>query len=106
MEKEVLDFYRDIGGTKRDNLRKIDIADMWKGKQLSVEHCNNLTAKVTEKEIFYVVKSINDLTAPSIDGFGAKLFKVTWPIIKRDIQDVVWDFFRLVGCIRLLIILW
>ncbi|XP_058733606.1 uncharacterized protein LOC131605244 [Vicia villosa] len=54
----------------------------------------SLIAYVTEKEMFDALSSINDLTSPGIDGYGARFLKVAWPIIKEDIKAVVWDFFN------------
>lgn len=74
-------------------MRKIDITVTRKGKQLVDEQCLSLTTRVTETEIFEALNSINDLTAPGIDGYGARFFKITWSIIKKDIIAAVMNFF-------------
>jgi hypothetical protein len=40
------------------------------------------------------MKSIGDLKAPGLDGYGAKFFKTTWNIIKKDVIAAVMEFFN------------
>lgn len=66
---------------------------MRKGKELTIEQCNFLICPVTEQEICDALKNMSDITAPGVDGYGSKLFKCTWSIIKKDIIVYVHDFF-------------
>lgn len=46
------------------------------------------------EEIEAALKSIGDLKAPGVDGFGAKFFKAAWCTVKNDVTRTVLDFFR------------
>ncbi|XP_058759182.1 uncharacterized protein LOC131632454 [Vicia villosa] len=92
--KEVTEFYRALVGKPASGLNKIDLEIMREGKQLQRDQCASLTALVTEGEIHKVLKKMSDLTAPGIDGYGAKFFKSSWNIIKIDLCMAVKDFFE------------
>lgn len=47
----------------------------FKGPQLSMEQCRQLTMPVIDVQILLALKGIKDITVPGVDGYGAKLFK-------------------------------
>jgi hypothetical protein len=49
---------------------------------------------IREDEVYSALKSIGDLKAPGLDGYGAKFFKVSWGIVKEDVLAAVMEFFR------------
>lgn len=63
------------------------------GPQLNYDQCQMLTATVTEEAVVKELKGINDMTAPGVDDFGAKFFKVSCHIIKVDIMAAIQEFF-------------
>lgn len=46
------------------------------------------------KIVTSALKGISDNTAPGIDGYGAKFFKSTWDIIKKDTLNAIREFFE------------
>jgi hypothetical protein len=93
IEQEVLQLYGNLMGRADDNLRGIDIVAMRTGPQISSDQRELLITPITEGEIYTALKSIGDLKAPGLDGYGAHFFKSTWSIIKTDFLAAVWEFF-------------
>jgi hypothetical protein len=93
IEQEVLQLYGNLMGKVDDNLRGIYIVAMRTGPQISSDHRELLITPITEGEIYTALKSIGDLKAPGLDGYGAHFFKSTWSIIKKDFLAAVWEFF-------------
>ncbi|CAK8560470.1 unnamed protein product [Lathyrus sativus] len=85
IEKEVLEFYSQLMGKQDNNLKHIDIKAMRIENQLNMEQRENLIRSVSKQEIIKALKCMGDLKAPGIDGYGARLFKSSWPIIKEDV---------------------
>lgn len=48
---------------------------------------------MNEMKIEAALRSIGDLKAPGIDGYGVKFFKKSWNIIGKDVIKVVQEFF-------------
>lgn len=94
METIVVDFYRDLVGKTAHQLKGINIVDMRKGAQLTDIQKQELISPVTEKEIKDALFSIDDNTAPGIDGYGSKFFKTYWEIVKKDVCEAVWEFYN------------
>lgn len=92
-ETKNLNFYGNLVGSAANNLRGVNIVAIRQGNRLTPEHITYFIAPMTEEKIVKALKGISDLTAPGIDGYGAKFFKVTWDITKKDIINVVMDFF-------------
>lgn len=69
--------------------QNIDIEVLRDGKQVSGDHCRMLTTKVTEEEVNNALKKISDITAPGIDGYGAKFYKACWHIIRKDSMEAI-----------------
>ncbi|CAK8540590.1 unnamed protein product [Lathyrus sativus] len=59
-----------------------------------MEHRVMLVKPITIIEIEKALKSIGDLKAPGIDGFGVKKFKASWNLVKDDVIKVVMDLFE------------
>jgi hypothetical protein len=93
IEQEVLQLYGNLMGKADDNLRGIDIVAMRTGPQIPSDQRELLITPITEGEIYTSLKSIGDLKAPGLDGYGAHFFKSTWSIIKTDFLAAVWEFF-------------
>ncbi|KAL5184132.1 Transposon TX1 uncharacterized protein [Glycine soja] len=94
IHNEVMEFYRKLMGSTASNLRHIDIQAMRDGKQITFDQGTFLTATVTEAEIVKALQGIGDLKAPGIDGYGAKFFKNSWHIVKKDFIAAVNEFFE------------
>ncbi|PNY02575.1 hypothetical protein L195_g025887 [Trifolium pratense] len=93
IEQEVLSLYGNLMGKADTNLEGIDIVAMRDGPQITNDQKELLLAPIMEDEILRALKSIGDLKAPGMDGFGAKFFKSTWSIIKNDVIAAVMEFF-------------
>ncbi|CAJ2661953.1 unnamed protein product [Trifolium pratense] len=93
IEHEVLNLYGNLMGKAEDNLDGIDIVAMREGPQITNEQREFLVAPILEDEIFRALKSIGDLKAPGLDGFGANFFKTAWSIVKKDVIAAVMEFF-------------
>ena len=94
IHNEVMEFYRKLMGSTASNLRHIDIQAMRDGKQITFDQGAFLTATVTEAEIVKALQGIGDLKALGIDGYGAKFFKNSWHIVKKDFIAAVNEFFE------------
>lgn len=94
IEREVFDFYGKIMGMDEPTLDGVDIVSMRRGNGLNMGKMTMLIRPVSDNEIEYALKSIRDLKAPGVDGFGSKFFKSSWGIIKHDVLNVVKSFFR------------
>jgi hypothetical protein len=93
IEQEVLHLYGNLMGKAETNLIGIDIVAMRDGPQITNDQREFLVAPVREDEILRALKSIGDLKAPGLDGFGANFFKVTWSTIKKDVIAAILEFF-------------
>lgn len=94
IEDEIMRFYGDLMGREEPNLDSVDINIMRKGCQLNFDQRKYLIGRITDEEIDKALKSIGDLKAPGIDGYGAKFFKDAWSIIKSDFTDAIREFFE------------
>jgi hypothetical protein len=94
IEHEVLSLYGSLMGRADSNLMGIDIMAMRAGPQFSTDQREMLVAPIQENEIYQALHCIGDLKAPGLDGYGAKFFKATWSIIKKDVIAAVMEFFR------------
>ncbi|CAK8572899.1 unnamed protein product [Lathyrus sativus] len=93
IHKEVIDFYGNIMGKVSSNLKHVNIEVMRSGRQLNMERREYLVGKVTDEEIVKALQRIGDLEAPKIDGYGVKLFKTSWHIIKSDVTAAIQESF-------------
>ncbi|KAL5134431.1 Transposon TX1 uncharacterized protein [Glycine soja] len=94
IHNEVMEFYRKLMGSTASNLRHIDIQAMRDDKQITFDQGAFLTATITEVEIVKALQGIGDLKAPGIDGYGAKFFKNSWHIVKKDFIAAMNEFFE------------
>lgn len=53
-----------------------------------------LGSPALECEVEQALKSIGDLKAPGIDGYGSKFFKQSWKVVKIDVMDIMRNFFE------------
>lgn len=84
IENEILEYYGEL----------IDIVSMREGAQWTMEQRNNLIVLVNEKEILKTLNGIGDLKVFGIYGFGAKIFKASWNMIKDDRIATILEFFN------------
>ena len=94
ISNEVLNFYGKLLGETHEKLKSVDIVAIRNGKQLDRIQRAELVKMVEIEEIEAALKSIGDLKAPGVDGYGAKFFKATWCTVKNDVTRTVLDFFR------------
>jgi hypothetical protein len=94
IEMEVLHLYGNLMGRAETSLMGIDITAMRAGPQVPIDQRNLLIAPIQENEIYQALRSIGDLKAPGLDGYGASFFKATWSITKPDIIAAVLEFFQ------------
>lgn len=94
ISNEVLNFYGKLLGETHEKLKSVDIVAIRNGKQLDRIQRAELVKMVDIEEIEVALKSIGDLKAPGVDGFGAKFFKAAWCTVKNDVTRTVLDFFR------------
>jgi hypothetical protein len=80
-------------GRADTNLLGIDIVAMRAGPQFTNDQREMLVAPIQENEIYQALHCIGDLKAPGLDGYGAKFFKATWNIVKKDVIAAVMEFF-------------
>ncbi|XP_058766883.1 uncharacterized protein LOC131640502 [Vicia villosa] len=86
IEQEITEFYGNLMGAESPKLAQIDIESMRKSKQLSWDQREFLQRKVTMQEIDKALKGIGDKKSQGIDGYGARLYKSSWHIIKDDVS--------------------
>ncbi|XP_058741550.1 uncharacterized protein LOC131613927 [Vicia villosa] len=72
---------------------QVDICSLREGAQLNREQQESLTVPVTEAEIWKAINGMGDNKAPGVDGYNAKFYKSSWTVIKKDVVNVVQDFF-------------
>lgn len=89
IENEVMNFYGDLVGSADNTMDDIDIVAMRQGPQLTLD----LISHVTEVEIKKALADTGHSKSPSLDGYGAKIFKTTWSIVKKEVIEVVMEFF-------------
>lgn len=77
----------------------IDIAVM-RVPHLSIDDVATLTQPVQISEIDTAIKNIDDNKAPGLDGFNAKFFKTTWPVVKHGVYAAVLEFFSTSNLLR------
>ncbi|KAH1189577.1 Transposon TX1 uncharacterized protein [Glycine max] len=94
ISNEVLNFYGKLLGETHEKLKSVDIVAIRNGKQLDRIQRAELVKMVEIEEIEAALKSIGDLKAPGVDGFGAKFFKAMWCTVKNDVTRTVLDFFK------------
>lgn len=94
ISNEVLNFYGKLLGETHEKLKSVDIVAIRNAKQLDRIQRAELVKMVDIEEIEVALKSIGDLKAPGVDGFGAKFFKAAWCTVKNDVTRTVLDFFR------------
>jgi hypothetical protein len=93
IEQEVLGLYGKLMGKADTNLMGIDIVAMRAGPQFTGDQREMLVSPIQEDEIYTALKSIGDLKAPGLDGYGAMFFKSSWNIVKYDVVAAVREFF-------------
>lgn len=71
-EKEVLRFYGSLVGTDNITIEGVDINHLRQGKQMNMEQRQMVGKLIKTEEIEGALKSIGNLKAPGVDGFGAK----------------------------------
>lgn len=91
---EVLEFYGKLMGNAKLHMEDIDIVAMRDGKQLIMDQRSMLIGPISIQKIKTALKSIINVKAPGVDGFGSKKFKKSWSIIKHDVTAAVMDFFN------------
>ncbi|XP_058777111.1 uncharacterized protein LOC131651466 [Vicia villosa] len=93
IEREVLDFYGKLMGYREQSLDCVDIGALRRGSQLNRDQKILLEGKVTEDDIYIALKGIDDNSAPGLDGYTAKKFKVSWNTIKVDVIAAIHEYF-------------
>lgn len=94
IEKEILQFYKSLMGSRKDCLPSIDINVMRKGPRLELIKQRELCEIVTQEEIKDALFDIADDKAPGIDGYNACFYRKTWTIVREDIYSAVHEFFH------------
>ncbi|CAK8543759.1 unnamed protein product [Lathyrus sativus] len=94
IEDEVIKFYSNLMGKDAETINHIDIKAMRMGKQLDINQREYLTIPISENDITKALKGIGDLKAPGLGGYGAKIFKASWSIIKADVIATVKEYFE------------
>ncbi|GKC90122.1 hypothetical protein Tco_1150771 [Tanacetum coccineum] len=69
-----------------------DNGDMFINK-LSKEEANGMIHQVTDLEIKQAMFDIDNDKAPSPDGFTSCFLKMAWPIVGKDVNDAIKEFF-------------
>lgn len=95
IQKEIVEFYKNLMGTSSQTLPVVNLITMKKGKILSYAQGLELSRDVTSEEIIEALKSIKDDKAPDIDGYNAHFYKKTWYTIKHDLIADVKEFFNI-----------
>lgn len=91
---EVERFYKSLLGFAAGTLPHVDLAAVRKGPILSGADQEFLLQPVLHADIDEAIKAINPDKAPGLDGFNACFFQKTWSIVKDDIYDAVFEFFK------------
>lgn len=89
----IVAFYKKLLGMK-DDLYVLDPRIVERGPLVQRHEALDLIRGVTRAEIDCVMFSINNDKAQGIYGFNAKFFKLQWDIIKEEIDEAIFDFFR------------
>lgn len=89
-----MSFYASLVGSATTSIKGIGIEAMRQGKQVSPDQRAHLIRYVSKDEIFAALKGINDNYTPGVDGYGAQNFNATWNVTKKEVIDVVQDFFE------------
>lgn len=93
IENEITEFFRNLAGTANDRQQGIYIVAMRQGNKITLEQSALLIKHVTQEKIKEALKDIEDLKAPGLDGYGAKLFKLSWSVVNKDVIATINEFF-------------
>lgn len=93
IEEEIIKFYDGLVGSAATRLKSINIVAMRNGKQLLMKPRQNPIAPMNVEDIFQAFRSIDDLTASGVDGYGVQFFKATWCTTKTNVVQAIHDFF-------------
>ncbi|XP_019232866.1 PREDICTED: uncharacterized protein LOC109213514 [Nicotiana attenuata] len=89
IEKEIVDFYKELLGSSATALPAIHPRVMKEGKMLNRKQQLKLIEPVREEEVYNALKNIDDLKAPGCDRFNLFFFKKSWGIIGKEITKAV-----------------
>ncbi|CAK8577867.1 unnamed protein product [Lathyrus sativus] len=94
ISQEVTEFYISLMGKSSNELNHVDIEALRRENQLNIEQKEILVSPITVIEMEEALQGIGDLKSPGGDGYGSKIFKTYWHIIRLDVVDAVMEFFE------------
>lgn len=93
IQQEFIQFYKGLMGTSAKELPDIDSQIMKRGPTLSRLQRMELSAEITEEDIYAGLQAIGNDKAPGTDGYNAFFLKKSWQVIKQDILAALHNFF-------------
>ncbi|PHT66932.1 hypothetical protein T459_31357 [Capsicum annuum] len=95
IEREILNFYKQLLGTSANSLPAVNPVVMRNGPTLNRAQQLHLVEPVLRQEVRDALQGIRDDKALGCDGFNALFFKQSWHIVGKEITDAVLEFFNL-----------
>ncbi|KAF3623755.1 hypothetical protein FXO37_31704 [Capsicum annuum] len=95
IEREILNFYKQLLGTSANSLPAVNPVVMRNGPTLNRAQQLHLVEPVLRQEVRDALQGIRDDKALGCDGFNALFFKHSWHIVGKEITDAVLEFFNL-----------
>ncbi|GKB75315.1 hypothetical protein Tco_0942210 [Tanacetum coccineum] len=71
------------------NVKEIDNIDELCKNKVSIMEAEAMCRRVTKKEIWEVLVSIDDNKAPRLDGYLEKFYKAAWSIMGKEVEEAI-----------------
>ena len=94
VKEEIVDFYKNLLGSRAPMLQGVDLNIVRGGNSLSIQAKESLIWEITNAEIEDALAGIGNDKAPGLDGFNAYFFKKSWETIKQDMYTGIYEFFN------------
>jgi hypothetical protein len=89
ISKHIVDFYKTLLGSSRDQGVHLDL-DFWSQEEkLGEEMRAVLEANFSEKEVQLAIEGMKTKSTPGPNGFTVNFFKRFWKILKVEIMKLV-----------------
>ncbi|KAL0401943.1 UNVERIFIED_CONTAM: hypothetical protein Slati_4224200 [Sesamum latifolium] len=91
---EFVAFYQTLlGGDRRARMIDLCYLRPWARHTITEDEATQLICRVTPDEVKQAVFDIAEDKAPGLDGYSSGFFKAAWPVIGKEVTQVILDFF-------------